>query len=360
MDICIVRELPKADWRSFVDQHPQSNVFHTPEIFQVFSQTKGYRPELWAAINREGKILALLLPVQIALGNGLLRFLTTRAVTYGSVLYDYGPGGKEGLDVLLRTYAQEVDRNVLFTELRNQSDLSDIQTSLTNCGFVYEDHLNYRILLNRPLDEILQDLGRRTRKHVRRGLRRSELVIEEGVRREHIHHCYEVLRQTYAAAHVPLADRSLFEAAFDILIPLGMVKFHLARIGGIYVAASVELMYKDVLYGWYGGVNRKYASYTPNELLTWSILKWGAVNGYGVYDFGGAGKPDEPYGVRDFKAKFGGELVNYGRNTCCHAPRRLAVSKVGYQIYRRLWKLHPYRKSPIIGEEETGMSMASA
>jgi len=29
----------------------------------------------------------------------------------------------------------------------------------------------------------------------------------------------------------------------------------------------------------------------------------------------GAGKPSEKYGVRDFKAKFGGNLVNFGRNT---------------------------------------------
>jgi len=56
-----------------------------------------------------------------------------------------------------------------------------------------------------------------------------------------------------------------------------------------------------------------------------------------VYDFGGAGKPDEPYGVRDFKAKFGGKLINYSRNTSSHSPRWLAVSKVGYQIYRKLW-----------------------
>ncbi|MDH4208252.1 MAG: hypothetical protein OEV76_05210, partial [Anaerolineae bacterium] len=58
-----------------------------------------------------------------------------------------------------------------------------------------------------------------------------------------------------------------------------------------------------------------------------------------VYDFGGAGKADEEYGVRDFKAKFGGDLVCYGRNTCVHAPFRLAMSKLGYEGYRRLRSL---------------------
>ncbi|RLI52815.1 MAG: GNAT family N-acetyltransferase, partial [Candidatus Thorarchaeota archaeon] len=73
----------------------------------------------------------------------------------------------------------------------------------------------------------------------------------------------------------------------------------------------------------------------PNELLMWHILRWGVENGYRVYDFGGAGKPDEEYGVRDFKAKFGGKLVCYGRNTCEHAPFLLKISQIGYQLVRR-------------------------
>ena len=42
---------------------------------------------------------------------------------------------------------------------------------------------------------------------------------------------------------------------------------------------------------------------------------WGAENGYRLCNFGGAGKRDEEYGVRDFKAKFGGELICFARST---------------------------------------------
>jgi serine/alanine adding enzyme len=65
-------------------------------------------------------------------------------------------------------------------------------------------------------------------------------------------------------------------------------------------------------------------------------LQWGAENGYRLYDFGGAGKPGEVYGVRDFKAKFGGRLVEYGRFTVTHAPIRIRLSKLGYRIYQQL------------------------
>jgi len=301
----------------------------------VFSRVKGHQPELWAA-TRDGRVLALLLPVRITLMNGLLRYFTTRAVAYGGVLCAPGAEGQEALALLLRTYTQEVDGAPLFTELRNLSDMEAVQPILRQHGFVYEDHLNYLIDLKRPPEAILQSIGRRTRKNIRRGLRRGAVVVKEVQEREQVTACYDLLGQTYRAAQIPLADRSLFEAAFDLLYPKGMVRFTLARVGQDPAAASVKLLYKGVVYGWYGGMDRSYGSYMPNELLTWDILRWGAENGYRLYDFGGAGKPDEEYGVRDFKAKFGGELVSFGRYTCIHFPHRLKLGNLGYHLYRRL------------------------
>lgn len=332
----VVQSLEEIIWRRFIDEHPDSNIFQTPEMCQVFARTKGHRPILWATVDDDGGVLALLLPVQVTLIEGLLRRLTTRAVVYGSVLYDPSPAGEEALAFLLRTYAHEAGHEVLFTELRNLSDLSAVQPVLNDCGFIYEDHLNYLIDLKRPPEVIFQSIGRRTRKHIRRGLGRGEVMIEEVKEQEQVATCYDLLRQTYRAAQVPLADHSLFEAAFDLLYPKGMVRFTLARVGQTPAAASVELVYKDVIYGWYGGMDRAYSSYRPNELLIWHILQWGAEKGYRLYDFGGAGKPDEEYGVRDFKAKFGGLLVNYGRNVRIHSPLLMKISQKGYQLTRRL------------------------
>jgi lipid II:glycine glycyltransferase (peptidoglycan interpeptide bridge formation enzyme) len=114
-----------------------------------------------------------------------------------------------------------------------------------------------------------------------------------------------------------------------------MVKFLLAKVGETCVAGSVELVYKNVIYGWYGGMERSYSRYYPNEVLMWYILKWGAEHGFQVYDFGGAGTPDEEYGVRDFKAKFGGDLVCYGRHTYVHMPFLFKLGQLGYAIYQK-------------------------
>jgi serine/alanine adding enzyme len=332
----IANALDETTWRQFVHDHPQGNVFHTPEMFQVLSRAKGHQPRLWAAANAQGQVLALLLPVLVTLTRGLPRRLTARAIAYGSVLHEPGPAGEEALMILLRAYTQAASRQALFTELRHLSDMSAVQPVLTQCGFTYEDHLNYLIDLNRAPDAIMQSIGARTRKHIRQGLRKGEVIVEQIDRRDLLHPWYALIRQSYAAAQVPVPDLSLFEAAFDVLRPKGMAQFWLARAGEAHVAASAELPYKDTLYGWYSGMDRRYAGLLPGELLMWHVLKWGAENGYKVYDFGGAGKPAEEYGVRNFKAKFGGQLVCFGRSICIHAPRLLRLSTWGYRLYRRL------------------------
>ncbi len=66
--------------------------------------------------------------------------------------------------------------------------------------------------------------------------------------------------------------------------------------------------------------------------------------GYATYDLGGAGWANEPYGVRDFKAKFRGELVSYGRYRKVYSPLKLTLAEEGYASLRKWvnpqkWKL---------------------
>jgi len=331
----IVTKLDRELWKRFVDKNPQGNIFHTPEMYDVFSRTRDYHPSFWAMVEDNDRVLALLLPVEIIL-NSRLRRLSSRAVVYGGVLCDPSPEGKEGLSLLLKHYKQETNGRNIFTELRNISDTTQLQPLLRKNKFFFEEHLNYLINLDRTPQELLKSFHKRTRKHISRGLRKGLLKVEVASNRNQLEESYTLISKTYQQARIPVAHKSLFEAAFDRLCQKGMVQFLLAYVDNVPVATSVELLYKDVIYGWYSGMDRAYSSYTPNELIMWHILSWGAENGYTIYDFGGAGKPDEDYGVRDFKAKFGGDLVSFGRNKYVTSPLFLKISEFGYGIARRL------------------------
>jgi serine/alanine adding enzyme len=329
----IVHHLDHDPWKAFVDEHPQGNVFHTPEMFEVYSRGSGYRPSLWAVVENE-RILALHLPVQITLVGGPFKFLTTRDVDFGGVLAEDSQSGRQALEMLLKTYNRQAPGSPLFTELRNASDQGQIQSVLRACGYQYEDHLNYLIDLRRDEETLLQSFGKSTRSRIRQALKRGNISVKEMTERAELPVFYSVLQKTYRHARIPLADISLFEAAFDVLLPKKMARFTLAEIEGTPVTASVSLLYKDVIYSWYSGSDRTYRSYSPNEFEVWELLSWGSRNGFRIMDFGGAGKPGEKYGVRDFKAKFNGQLVNFGRNSLVHAPFRLKVSKMSYGLAR--------------------------
>lgn len=52
-----------------------------------------------------------------------------------------------------------------------------------------------------------------------------------------------------------------------------------------------------------------------------------------TFDFMGAGKPNKPYGVREFKKRFGGELVEYGRYRLICKKKYFNLGKFVMKLY---------------------------
>ncbi|MBN1780746.1 GNAT family N-acetyltransferase [bacterium] len=190
-----------------------------------------------------------------------------------------------------------------------------------------------------PEESMLSRISRSTRKKIKHEIRLPQIEMITADHPDQIDICYDILQKSYRHNCVPLADKSLFINAFRILHPKKMILFTLAKFKNEYIAASVDLLFKNTMYGWYGGFDRDYAKLLPNEMIMWHLLSWGAKNHYQWYDFGGAGQPEQKYGVRNFKAKFGGNLVNYGRYLNVHAPLRYCLGTVSYKILQKLSKL---------------------
>ena len=83
------------------------------------------------------------------------------------------------------------------------------------------------------------------------------------------------------------------------------------------------------------GKDGVYKNIFPSELATYAGLQYAAMNDMPRFDMMGAGKPDDRgYGVRDFKLKFGGELVELGRYK--HICNRLlyGIGMLGVKMLR--------------------------
>ena len=152
---------------------------------------------------------------------------------------------------------------------------------------------------------------------------------------------YRILQKVYKRAQLPLPPLDFFE---NIITTLGKQNGFLKIFKAVHqekvVAARLILAYKNSLYDWYAGSLQEFNHLRPNDLLVWEILKWGCENGFDFFDFGGAGKPGIPYGVRDYKLKFGGKVVNFGRYQKVHHPLKMALAKIGL----RAWQWMKFRK----------------
>lgn len=334
VSIAIIDRPDPVQWERFVREHPGGNIFHTPQMGEVFSRTGIFEPLVTAAVGDAGNLLALLPLVMLPAVGGPLGRLTSHAVAYGGVLCAPGEKGRQGLDLLLRDSTARLRRRVLFTELRHQETADEIRPVLERNGYRFREHLNFVIDLEGGPDQVFARIGKRTRKHIRRGMKKGTVEIEEIRRIDDLAPCYALLKRTYRRARLPLAPAALFENAFRILSPLGMIRITMARVEGRPASVSIELIYKQTVHGWYGGTDREFAAETPTELVMWDILQWAAGNLCRVYDFGGAGRPEKKYGVREFKAKFGGRLVHPGRSVRIHRRFLHGVLDGGYRLLR--------------------------
>jgi hypothetical protein len=336
MTLKIVDKLDEAQWLDFVNSHPDGNIFHTPYMLRAFKNTKDYSPLVLAAVDSScDEILALLLSVEIKVGDipGLKK-LASRFVVFGGPLNRENQPDNSGLSELLVTYDNIMKKRGLYTEVRNYYDVGKIKGVFEQRNYKYEDHLNYFINLQRDPEAIFHSFSENRRRNIRKAMTEG-LEIEEVADLAKVSLFYDILKETYSRIRVPIPDSSLFESLCRELVPMGLAKLLMAKQKNNYMSATTLLLYKGVMVYWYSGTRAQFFSFYPNEFLIWQAIKWGTENGYRTFDFGGAGRPDEKYGVRDFKARFGGELVNYGRYVKVYHPVALKISKIGYWLYRK-------------------------
>ena len=332
----ITDSLDEKKWLNFVQNQASGNIFHTPYMAEVFRRARKYEPIILAAVDgMDDEILSLIHAVKIKVIGSIPSRFASRAVISGGVLGHDSKKGSESLGRIFKSYDKIMRGGTLFTEIRNMAATNNIKKHLVDWGWNYEDYVNYQIDLRRSPDRILQSFSKSLRRNIRKA-QKNGIVIEEIEHKEQLSIFYRMLREIYSKIKIPIADISLFESAFDVLHSREMVKYFLARLGNDYVGGRAVLLYKGVILDWYACSNSEYLKFYPNEMLVWHILNRAIENGFHTFDFGGAGRPDERYGVRDFKARFGGRLVNYGRYTKIHSPTILKVSKKFYEFYRRL------------------------
>ncbi|MCK4445429.1 MAG: GNAT family N-acetyltransferase, partial [Thermoplasmata archaeon] len=226
-------------------------------------------------------------------------------------------------------------KRALYVEIRNLREMKDSIGLYQSAGYSFEPHLNYLLDLRGGEERVLSRMSKGRRKGIAKA-ERDGLEIVEVESESQIHSLYEIIKKKYSDFGIPLADESLFQSAFKILTPLKEVRFLLCRSEGRTIACRGVLLFGKTVYDWYAGSLSGEREKKPDEYLVWNILKWAISGGFETFDFGGAGQPKDDYGPREFKRRFGGEMVEPGRFKKVYKPRQLWISTKAFQVRRRL------------------------
>ena len=261
--------------------------------------------------------------------------LSSRAVFYAEPLCKDHPDSMKASRSSSPFTTRKWSCSVLFAEVRPLFAPGSERIVLERAGYTFLDYLNYLNDVSIPIESMWSNLHKGAQYAIRQCEKRG-LVVREVPIEVAVDQLYPLLKLSYSHSGVPLVDRSLFDETARIAGVRDMIKFFAVYEGEQPVAMDVLLTYKQQVYLWYGGVSRLCEG-SPCSLLRWHELKWAHEHGFAVCDSGGAGWPDIPYGVRDFKRKFGGELVHYGRYRKVFSPWRLALAEKVYNLKRTVF-----------------------
>ena len=320
-------------WNSYVEAHPYGTIFHTSYMFNIYNGTPNHEPFAYFVIDENQDIQAMLSGYIQTVKPGLLGFMSKRAVLFQAPIYNK----PDALDFLLKNYLEITSKQAIYTEVRNHYDTNIVKKVFTNRGFLYEQHLNILIDTSLSEEKILKKFSKSARKTIRR-VKSKELSFKV-IHYSELIEAYKVLEKVYSRINLPLLDLSFFDQAIKNSSNIEKMVIVGAFKKDKLLACRFAFCYKDIVIGFYAGCHEEFFHLNANEFLVYETLKWAHQNRFKIFDFGGAGKPDVPYGVRDYKMKFGGDLVNYGRYHFIHSPLKYKIAENGFRILQKLKKL---------------------
>ena len=323
-------QISREKWWEFTDNNENCNIFSTPYMYDVWNATPGYKSFAFFAIDTNEEIKGLLAGHLETVSKGILSKLSTRAVLMQSpVALD-----EDALSVLLNHYLNFMKRRAVYTEIRNNYDTSIQRNIYESLGFNYEGHLNILIDLSQEEANLWHNIRPNRRNMINRAKR--EGIIIKILSLEDLKYAYLIVKDLYNSKQLPLVPYNFFYYALNNNNNKAKMEIYGAYINNVIIGVRIILKYKDTVTDLYAASKKEYYKKRPNDILPWEIFIILKNEGYKIFDFGGAGNPNIPYTVRDYKMTFGGYLVNYGRYHFYHSKPLFKIAETGFKSLQKI------------------------
>ena len=319
-------------WSVLEKQSPVATWFQTREAYAFFDDLS-FLEAFSIAVESEGRLKGLVAGYIQKDGGKIKQFFSRRAIVVGGPLLSDEITDEE-LAFLLSALIKRLKNKAIFIETRNFNDYNCWQSVFGKTRFDYEPHYDVQVDTS-SMELVNSKLDRNRRRNIKKALDNG-VVIDEKPSPEDLKQLYSMLEELYTTkVKTPLFPFEFFEK----LSKIPSSRFFLAKnaegqlLGGLI---CVELEHRAV-YAWLAcGDDYNYKSLSPSVMVNYAGVSYAAREGIPRFDFMGAGKPDDGgYGVRDFKLKFGGDLVEYGRYV--HVCNRMlfSIGKMAVSILKK-------------------------
>lgn len=327
-----IKDIDTKAWEDLSSTSPVASWFQTREAYDFYDNLT-FLEAFALGVENEGRLKGVVVGYIQKDGGRLKQFFSRRAVVIGGPLLDNSIT-KEELSILLDALKSELKRKTIFIETRNFNDYSPWRQVFETCGFAYEPH--YDIWVDTSDMEVVNEhLGKSRKRDIRVSFRDGATIVMQPTL-EQVRAYYLILSDLYKnKVKTPLFPFSFFEQLYR----LPSSAFLLVEFEGKVVGGTVCVGLQDkVLYEMFAcGMDSVHKNIFPSEVATFAGLQYAAEHDMSRFDMMGAGSPDDGgYGVRDFKLKFGGELVEFGRYK--HVCNRLlfGIGKLGVKLMKKL------------------------
>jgi len=297
-------QIDRQQWSELVRTSETGTWFQSPEAYDFFASLPELMEPFVYGVESDGKLCAVCVGYVTKERNPIKQFFTRRAIIIGGVVMA-ADCAKEDVTMLLYYIRKELQQKPIYIETRNFNDYSAWKESFEAAGFSYKPHLNFHV------DPYSNNLSDNRCRQVRKAQATVECLTSERVKEEDIREWYKVLSKLYRTkVKTPLWSIDFFLQAYR----QNIAKFLLVKHEGRVIGGSMVVADERTVYEWFEcGLNAEYKDQYPSVMATYAGIQLAKQSGCSRYDMMGAGEPGVPYGVRDFKAEFGGQLVEHGR-----------------------------------------------
>jgi serine/alanine adding enzyme len=310
MNILINDQIHLPTWNNFLIENIYSSPFQSYEYYRLINSIYGFNAYAFAL--ESNNILLSLIVVTIQKEKGIKAHFSSRAIIYGGPLIVQNDQGAIALGILLKTINLVLSKQVIYFEIRNTHSYLSYKEVFLNNNWKYIPHLNVKLnLKNKTLKEVLSGMKYNRRREISLSLKDGAFVREAHSTAE-VNGLYKILQNLYITrVKLPIPEFIFFEKLFLSKIGKVFITFHNNTIiGGSFCLFTPG---KSLYTLYYTGIRDYHKKIFPTHLAILGPITFCIDNKIDIFDFMGAGKPDQEYRVRDYKLEFGGILTEDGR-----------------------------------------------